>query len=264
MINDHNAAALLITGKVLFAGGEDDFGRKSEAELYDPGAGVFSSTGNMLYKRSGHTLTLLPYGKVLAAGGETDLCNAGFCYFAGTLATAELYDPASGAFSATGNMLTVREGHTATLLNDGRVLITGGVAYGGIDVFYGPTASAEVYTPQLLVPAHRLSSLTGDGKGQGTIWHSSTCLLACSAAPAVPGETLSMYITGLTESGKIPPQIFIGGRSAEVLYFGHAPEYPGLSQINVRVPDGIVPGSQVSVRLSWLERSSNQVTIAVQ
>jgi len=264
MIDDHNAATLLMSGKVLFAGGEDDSGRKSDAELYDPRAGVFSSTGDMLSKRSGHTLTLLPDGKVLAAGGDTDECTGGFCMFAGTLATAELYDPASGAFTATGNLKGARGTHTSTLLNDGRVLLTGGVAYGGINVYYGPLASAELYTPQVVVPAPGLFSLTGDGKGQGAIWHSTTGQLASPAASAVTGEALSMYTTALTEGGLIPPQVFIGGRSAEVLYFGDAPGYPGVNQVNVRVPDGIVPGFQVPVRLSYLARSSNQVTIAVQ
>lgn len=264
MIDDHNAATLLVTGKVLFAGGEDDFGRKSDAEVYDPGAGVFSSTGDMLSKRSGHTLTLLPDGKVLAAGGETDLCNAGFCYFAGTLATAELYDPLSGAFSATGNMLEAREGHTATLLNDGTVLLTGGVAYGGIDAFYGSTASAELYTRNVGVPAPGLFSLPGGIQGQGAVWHSSTGQSVSPAAPAIAGEALSMYARGLTEGGVIPPQVFIGGRSAEVLYFGDAPGYPFLNQVNVRVPEGIAAGSQVPVRLSYLDRASNQVVIAVQ
>jgi uncharacterized protein (TIGR03437 family) len=73
-----------------------------------------------------------------------------------------------------------------------------------------------------------------------------------------------MYARGLTEGSVIPPQVFIGGKSAEVLYFGEAPGYPFLNQVNVRVPDGIAPASQVSVRLSWLEISSNQVTIAIQ
>ena len=142
------------------------------------------------------------------------------------------------------------------------LLLTGGVAYGGIDAFYGSTASAELYTRNVGLPAPGLFSLPGGSKGQGAIWHSSTGQSVSPVAPAMAGEALSMYARGLTEGGVIPPQVFIGGRSAEVLYFGDAPGYPGFNQLNVRVPDGIVPGSQVPVRLSYLARSSNQVTIA--
>jgi hypothetical protein len=101
-------------GRVLFAGGED-VGRISSAELYDPVTGAFSSTGTMGWPRGWHTLTLVPDGKVLAAGGETDSSSLNTCYFAGSLATAELYDPASGTFSVTGSMAATRETHTATL-----------------------------------------------------------------------------------------------------------------------------------------------------
>jgi hypothetical protein len=264
VIDYHNAATLLMNGEVLLAGGEDDFGRKSSAELYGAPTGAFSATGSLLLPRSGHSLTLLPDGKALAGGGETDTCTGGLCIFAGTLATAELYDPSSGAFSAAGNMVAPREGHTATLLSDGRVLLAGGEAWGGINVFYGGTASAELYTPALLVPAPKLVSMSGDGKGQGAIWQATTGQLASSGAPAVAGEALSMYTTNLTEGGVIPPEVFIGGKSAQILYFGDAPGFPGFNQVNFRVPDGTVPGSAVPVRLIYLGRSSNEVTIAVQ
>ncbi len=71
----------------------------------------------------------------------------------------------SGAFNATSDMLTARgEGYTATLLNNGRVLITGGFApYPAI------TSSAELYTQRVLVPAPALFSLSGDGHGQGAM-----------------------------------------------------------------------------------------------
>jgi hypothetical protein len=67
--------------------------------------------------RSRHTATLLPSGKVLAAGGGRS---------GSALQSAELYDPATGLWTATGDLGTARGGHTATLLPSGKVLVTGG------------------------------------------------------------------------------------------------------------------------------------------
>jgi len=263
MLDDRDAAAPLLNGNVLFAGGEDDFGRKSTAELYDAAAGAFSSTGSMLSSRAWHTLTLLPDGRVLAAGGETEACIGPqqFCYFGGTVASAELYDPVSGTFSATGTMTTAREIHTATLLNDGKVLVAGGELYAG-SASPQVTASAELYTPPTSIPAPRLFPVSGDG--QGAIWHVTTGQIASSDNPAIAGEVLATYTTSLVDGGVIPPQVAIGPKLAEILYFGDAPGYPGYFQVNFRVPNGVAPGSGVPVRLTYIGRPSNAVTIGVQ
>lgn len=260
---DLSATTLLPNGKVLFAGGEGA-GRYASAVLYEPATGTFASTGSMAWSRVWHSLSLLPDGTVLAAGGETDRCTGNPCVFTLSVASAELYDPSTGTFTATGDMVEPRETHTATLLNDGRVLIAGGVAYGGIGIFFGSLATAELYNPHALVPAPTLLALSRDGRGQGAILHGGTARLASSSDPAGVGEALEIYLTGLNEGNLIPPQVVIGGRMAEVLYFGNTPGFAGLNQVNVRVPSGVAPGPTVPVWLNYIERPSNEVTIGVR
>jgi hypothetical protein len=260
-------ANLLLNGKVLVAGGEqEDIGRFNAAELYDTATGLFVPTGSMAKARSGHTATLLPDGTLLAAGGESQTCYSNGtsegCFYSGTTSSAEVYDPVKGVFTDAGNMMAPREFHTATLLNSGDVLLAGGAA--SENAGNGSTASAELYHPLSPSPPPALFSLTGDGRGQGAIWHASTGQLASPQTPATAGEILSMYVRGLADAGVIPPQISVGGHSAQVMYFGNAPGYPGYSQVNFSLPNGPTPGPSVPVYLMYLCRTSNQVTIAVQ
>ena len=263
MLREQSTAAVLMNGQVLFAGGAP-IGRIADAELYDPSTRTFVSTGSMAAPRVWHTLTLLPNGLVLAVGGETDSCSASGCWFAGSIATAELYDPSAGAFVATGSMTAARETHTATLLKDGKVLIAGGVSYGGIGIYYGGTASAELYSPEAPVPAPVLGSVSGDGQGQGAVFHAGTRQLVTADDPAAVSDSVDIYCTGLSTGGVIAPRVAIGGRLAALLAVGTVPGAPGVSQVRVRIPTGITPGPAVRVRLTYLDRPSNEVTIGVR
>jgi hypothetical protein len=247
-------ATLLMNGKVLVAGGAWDGDLSpTAAELYDSSTGTFSGAGNMVTGHVHHTATLLPDGTVLMAGSWL---------FPGVLANTELYRPDSGSFTASANMLTPRGGgHTATLLNNGQVLVAGGVVGAGFNAI---TANAEIYHPAVLVPAPRLFSLSGDGRGQGAIWRAATGEISSPASPAVPGEVLSTYTTTLADGGRIPPHVAVGGRPAEILYFGAAPGYAGYFQVNFRVPAGIAPGPAAPVRLTYIGRATNEVTIGVR
>ncbi len=134
-----HTATLLSSGKVMLAGGEQAyFVSTSQSELYDPVTGQFGANGGMVVAREGHTATLLPDGRVLMVGGFRSP-DGGVTFV--TLADAEIYNPATGSFSLTGSLNDARWGHTATLLQNGKVLITGGFGTPGA------LASAELYDP---------------------------------------------------------------------------------------------------------------------
>jgi Galactose oxidase, central domain len=176
-----HTATLLNTGKVLVAGGHVPSGDLDTAELFDPSSQSFTpTTANMKVKRSDFTATLLKDGRVLLAGpypsaeifdpstgtftatgnlpgtvattrvvGSTaTLRTDGTVIIAGgqysvvcepiapggsprwsTVASADLFDPGTGTFSGTGSMSFSRSRHTATLLTNGSVLVTGGIEY---------------------------------------------------------------------------------------------------------------------------------------
>jgi hypothetical protein len=260
----NQTGTLLMNGKVLFAGYDDDEGDFWGPELFDPSTGIFSTIANMRARRADHTATLLPDGTVLIAGRGWFVSGNGE-FFYSTVNSAEVYDPGTGTFSNTGNMLTDRDGHTATLLNDGTVLIAGGGLQQPPPSYVRVVlSSAEIYHPGVLVPAPVLLSLLGDGSGQGAILHAGTHQIVSASTPAVAGEALEIYGTGLVDRSVIPPQVAFGGRMAEVLFFGKAPGLGGLNQVNVRVPSGVVPGPSVPVRLTYLSRPSNEVTIGLR
>ena len=132
-----HTATLLTNGLVIVAGGMDAVNLFSSAELFNPNSLSWTFTGFMNIPRAYHTATLLTNGMVLVAGG------LGCCYSTNSsLASAELYNPASGTWTNTGSMTSTRKYHTATLLANGKVLVAG-----GYDRFGNILSSAELYNP---------------------------------------------------------------------------------------------------------------------
>lgn len=137
-LRGYHAATLLPNGTVLVTGGGGYFDGTSSADIYDPATGAWHPAASMAVARTRHTATLLPDGKVLVAGGCCDAAEASQT----SLSSAEVYDPATGAWHMVGSMSVRRAYHTATLLANGTVLAAGGFWYRT-----GTGATAEVYDP---------------------------------------------------------------------------------------------------------------------
>ena len=123
-------------GKVLVIGGFYETSRNlqgytASAELYDPSAGEFTPTGQMVTPRTRHATVRLRDGRVWVMGGD----GPGNYH----LSSAELYDPATGRFAATDCMVQPRVHLVATLLSDGKVLVTGGNNNDASSELYDPT-----------------------------------------------------------------------------------------------------------------------------
>jgi hypothetical protein len=130
---------------------------------------VWIETASMHVERAYDTATLLKDGKVLVAGGMRNSSNSDNGLSLGTN-SCELYDPSTGSWSVTGSLHDGRFGHTATLLNDGKVLVVGGM----ISQRLGITPSCDLYDPEtgsgdlthsLNIPRYfHTATLLSDGK----------------------------------------------------------------------------------------------------
>jgi hypothetical protein len=101
-----------------------DAGAVKYPAVLDP---VWGTTGSLAEARRGFTTTVLPDGRVLAAGG--------FSPMVGTLSSAELYDPATGTWAATGSLPMAQVDHSAHLLGSGQVLMVGGESTGTVELY---------------------------------------------------------------------------------------------------------------------------------
>ncbi|XXF77002.1 Ig-like domain-containing protein [Myxococcaceae bacterium GXIMD 01537] len=136
-------------GRVLAAGGESETRASClySSELYDPATGTWAATGYLGTDRRWHTAVLLGTGKVLVMGGLSTYVG-----ISNSLSSAELYDPATGAWSSAGAMRSTRYAHVASRLSDGRVLVYGGVGDRQMVDVFDPGTGTWSATGSLLYP----------------------------------------------------------------------------------------------------------------
>ena len=129
----YTAGLVLAFGPMSSAAAGDNAAAEPQMQQKPTGDPSWIPASNLVTARAGHTATLLRSGKVLVAGGNNNT----------VLNSAELYDPATGMWTATVGMLMPRSRHTATLLRSGKVLVAGGL------VWYRVLALAQLYKSAL-------------------------------------------------------------------------------------------------------------------
>jgi hypothetical protein len=186
------SAILLPSGKVLVV-------TVDGAEIFDAASDQWSATGSMNAARSGASLTLLSSGQVLTAGGHDTVAGG---TNTGILASAEIYDPETNTWTATGSMHWPRRRHVAVILGSGEVLVAGGDE-GELEL-----SSSELYDPvsgtwrltrsDMTVPRHRAAALqlasgevilTGGSDGSAAL--ASTEVYEPTSETWRPGPTLA-------------------------------------------------------------------------
>ena len=175
-----HTATLLANGKVLLAGGTVG----NAAELFDPATGSFTATGDLIVGgRWACTATLLNDGTVLIAGGR----DSEDVWDAFPLNDAELFNPATGTFTATGGMTQFRYAHAAALLNNGQVLLTGG--------FNGnPVPDTELYNPITRSFSRTGTMATPRAEHTATLLDDGTVLVAGGFSYYAPGAFSSAEV----------------------------------------------------------------------
>lgn len=138
-------------GRLLAVSGGFD-GINVGMHLYDPATDTWTAATPPSHSGA---LTLLPDGRVLAAGGRDSDGNA--------VATAEIYNPATGVWTPVAPMGTARLDHSATTLSDGRVLVVGGDGTSGAEI-YDPTANTWTPTAAIAERFHHSATLLADGR----------------------------------------------------------------------------------------------------
>jgi uncharacterized protein (TIGR03437 family) len=159
----HHIAALLGDGRVLIAGGQNDSEVTAETEIFDPSTKSFSPSAPMALPRAAHAAVVLADGRILVSGGVTKRLSTALTD------GVEVFDPASGKWTTLAPLPRRSAQHTATLLTDGRVLVTGGYdeRQSGSSQVFAYDSSADVWgrmTPLIRPRAMHFALAVPDGR----------------------------------------------------------------------------------------------------
>ena len=157
---------------MLIAGGADASNRSlASAEFFDPSSGQFVATGIGSLSRAGASAAPLSPTQVLLDGGFSGgatIKNFSLVLEGNVLSSAEIFDETTGAFSPAGKMATPRMGFTATALNNGKILVVGGLDNRG-----NVLDTAELYDPA----AHKFTAVANTMSDR-RMFHTATLLLS--------------------------------------------------------------------------------------
>lgn len=188
-------AVTLKDGRVLVPGGvvtvgSGKYGPLGFCEIYDPAAKTWTPTGSLGSARKSHQAVLLVDGGVLVCGGDIPAMTIGWQFSPYSQTSFERFDPATGAWSAVGDMWWGRSHHRAHLLASGKVLVLGGTDDATFDMgyqnagLYDPVAKSWDQTAGMVVGRWAAASAT---LADGRVLVAGGITLSGAAAP-VPGE----------------------------------------------------------------------------
>jgi uncharacterized protein (TIGR03437 family) len=223
----------LTNGQVFIAGGYSYAGwlapTQAQDLLYDPRSGARPLLSSLHTSRGSHAATLLKDGRVLLSGGFIETTAT-----VGLLSEAEVYDPATGISTSAATDIEGRMYHTATLLQDGRVLLAGG-SHSLVAVLYIPETRA--------VSAANLTGTLAPG-ALASLFGTQLAATTATADPlSAPTSLGGISIRVRDQSG--------AQRLARLLYVSPA-------QINFQVPPETSPGGGVTITV--LRSSGREVT----
>jgi hypothetical protein len=198
--------------------------------MYDPTARKWSLAGSLSLPRAEHTATLLDNGKVLVAGGYT---RGPYSNQVTYTKAAELFDPVTGLWTPTGSLNAPHDGHTATLLANGEVLLAGGYTMGHPN----ENSPAEIYDP--VGETWRSTANLNTGRSG----HTAT-LLASGNVLVVGGN---LGILDSAELYEYPHALSPGAIGSGFTGFWYNPAQPGHG-----FAVEVLPGTPMQMLASWM------------